>query len=284
MRKIIVFVIVLLIILPYRAVLAEEVDPGQGDPSQSDPGQTEVLVEEQEEQIDDTGQIEQEISLETTDTIPMRPLSLRYVSVTPTSVTLTWDDNMGYDAVTSYNVYANGLKVGSTTVSSYTVSDLQPGKMYVFEVTAVNYYGESFASDPVRVITPKQPVEAPKNLRALNITDKTALITWEGEGAYEIYLNDELIGTVNRNEYLIQELEPGKSYRVRVCSAEDSSLYTLLDFTTGQTIDEFSLELIISKGFEYIQGMWPYLAVVLGCALAFALIERFWDAFYRLVG
>jgi hypothetical protein len=219
----------------------------------------------------------------TTDTIPMRPLNLRYINVTPTSVTLTWDDNMGYDAVTSYNVYANGLKVGSTTVSSYTVSNLQPGKMYTFEVTAVNYYGESFASDPVRVITPKYEITAPRDLRALNITDKTALITWQGEGFYEIYLNDQLLGTTNRNEYFLEGLDPGKSYRVRVCSAEDSSLYTLLDFTTGQAIDEFSLETIVTKGFEYIQGMGPYLAVVLGVALGFVLIEKFWDAFYRLV-
>lgn len=274
MRKIIVFVIVLLIILSYRAfVLAEEVDPGQ----------TEVLVGEQEEQMGDTGQVEQEISSETTDTIPMRPLNLRYVSVTPTSVTLTWDDNMGYDAVTSYNVYANGVKVGSSEVSSYTVSDLQPGKMYVFEVTAVNYYGESFASDPVRVITPTEPIEAPKELRAINITDKTALITWQGEGFYEIYLNDELLGTTNRNEYLLERLNPGKSYRVKIRSSENGNLYALLDFTTGQAIDDFSLETVVTKGFEYIQGMSPYLAVVLGVALAFVLIERLWDAFYRLM-
>jgi hypothetical protein len=219
----------------------------------------------------------------TTDTIPMRPLNLRYANVTPTSVTLTWDDNMGYDAVTSYNVYQNGMKVGSTTVSSYVVSTLQPGKMYTFEVTAVNYYGESFASDPIRVITPKYEITAPRDLRALNITDKTALITWQGEGFYEIYLNDQLLGTTNRNEYFLEGLDPGKSYRVRVCSAEDSSLYTLLDFTTGQAIDEFSLETIMNKGFEYIQGMGPYLAVILGIALGFVLIEKFWDAFYRLV-
>jgi len=206
-----------------------------------------------------------------TDTIPMRPLNVRYNNVTTSSISIAWDDNMGYDQVESYNIYVNGNKVGSSEVSAYVIDDLLPGRTYEITITAVNFYGESFESDPISVTTLKKPGIAPANIKMLNVTENSAFLTWEGKGFYNIYLNGEFIDTTSKTYYQLNNLESNTDYEVAVESYEDTSLYETIVIRTGQAIQQENVLEIIQEGFEYLTAMWPYMAVIAGLIIAFAI-------------
>ncbi len=82
------------------------------------------------------------------------------------NVAISWSD--GDSSVTSYTIYysttsgterTSGLEITGLTNTSTTINGLTQGTTYYFEVTAVNSYGESAASNEVSVIpgTPPPP-------------------------------------------------------------------------------------------------------------------------------
>ena len=81
-------------------------------------------------------------------------------------VTLSWDKpaSDGGSAVTGYNVsyatsadFTGATQIHGGTGTAMTVTDLVNGSTYYFRVTAVNQFGESGPSDPVKAV----PVGAP---------------------------------------------------------------------------------------------------------------------------
>lgn len=214
-----------------------------------------------------------------TDTIPMRPLNLRYNNVTTDKISIVWDDNLGYDQVTSYNIYVNSNKVGSSNLSSYVIEDLLPGRTYEITVTAVNFYGESLESDPITVTTKDKEGIVPTDLKIANITDNSAYITWNGEGIYNIYLNGELLDTVFKTNYQLDNLESETEYEFTVESYMDPTKHESIKFSTVNTITQENVSDIIKAGFDYILFMWPYIAVIAGLIITFAIVSMILGAF-----
>ena len=62
-------------------------------------------------------------------------------------VTVTWDANPAAENVTEYVVYVDDAEA-SRTGATLAAVDVAPGA-HVFEVSAVNQWGESARSDPV---------------------------------------------------------------------------------------------------------------------------------------
>jgi Fibronectin type 3 domain-containing protein len=83
----------------------------------------------------------------TVGNIPSIPSGVS-VSGSGGSGTLTWSANPSEDNVTSYNIYENGSKIGTSDKSSYDFSGLTSGT-YQFTVSAVNAGGESAQSSAV---------------------------------------------------------------------------------------------------------------------------------------
>ena len=91
------------------------------------------------------------VSSDTTDTIylatiPSAPTNLTIPSPTNAPV-LTWT---GASGANSYNIYANGVKIGNTTSTTYTDNSSTVGND-TYYVTAVNLAGESSPSNSVNV-------------------------------------------------------------------------------------------------------------------------------------
>lgn len=219
----------------------------------------------------------------TTDSVPMRPLNLRYTSVTTDSVSIVWDENMGYDEVTSYNIYVNGTKVGSTKTSSYVIENLFPGRKYEITITALNYFGESLESTPIEVITNRIPITTPNNIKVINVTENTAIISWENtsskEVLYNLYLNGSFVGSTTNTYYQFDNLTSNSDYNIGIEPDGNPELLTLVSLRTGDVIDQETISEIVRTGFEYIRAWWPYLAVILGLVLSFAIIRMMLDVF-----
>ncbi len=87
---------------------------------------------------------------------PTAPTNLAASGVTSTTATLTWNASTDNVAVTGYNVYQNGILLGTTTGTSYSVTGLTAATTYSFYVTAYDAAGNvSAASSSVSITTPE---------------------------------------------------------------------------------------------------------------------------------
>ncbi|MDO8528164.1 MAG: fibronectin type III domain-containing protein [Deltaproteobacteria bacterium] len=101
---------------------------------------------------------------EKTLAVPAAPGNLEAKSVDDKSIELTWDGAAAGDNVLSYKIFRDNKEIasiGATTdlYTVYTDSDLKPGTIYFYTVSAVNAAGtESAKSNSVQVTTPSAPV------------------------------------------------------------------------------------------------------------------------------
>ena len=82
-------------------------------------------------------------------TVPGAPSGLTGTS-TASSVSLSWSAASG---AASYNVYRNGMKVGTPTGTSYTDSGLTANTAYSYQVSGSNSAGEGAKSGSISVTT-----------------------------------------------------------------------------------------------------------------------------------
>jgi hypothetical protein len=116
---------------------------------------------------------------------PDAPVNLSATESIDQNVILLWEkpEHDGNSEVISYRVYRNttagvfDIILGSTTYEYYVDTSALPDSAYHYIVTAVNSYGESFASNEVTItmVTPTFRPEAPFNLNAFVAGDKVQL-------------------------------------------------------------------------------------------------------------
>jgi hypothetical protein len=85
---------------------------------------------------------------------PNAPTNLASSDITDTTLTLTWDSVVYNFGVASYEVFRDGVSVGTTTTSSFTDSGLTASTAYVYTVKAIGSNGvESPLSTELSVST-----------------------------------------------------------------------------------------------------------------------------------
>lgn len=172
--------------------------------------------------------------------------------VTQNSVIVRWtvpadDDVLGYkvyvnDGNSDKITYVNGV---DTTFS--TIQGLMAGTAYTVTVTAIDKAGnESAKSDSVSFdITDQTLPTAPKNLKASEVKDTTAKITWDASTSnlditgYEVYSNNTLLDTVNSSSYNLSGLTAKTSYTIKVRAVNSNGIksgYSSIVITTEDTI------------------------------------------------
>uniref|UniRef100_A0AAU3HTS0 Glucanase n=1 Tax=Streptomyces sp. NBC_01393 TaxID=2903851 RepID=A0AAU3HTS0_9ACTN len=86
---------------------------------------------------------------------PTVPVGLAVSSTTSNSATLSWSASTDNTAVTGYDVYRDGTKVGSATTTSYTDSGLAASTTYTYTVKAKDAAGNVSASSTAVSATTK---------------------------------------------------------------------------------------------------------------------------------
>ncbi|HEY9059942.1 MAG TPA: fibronectin type III domain-containing protein, partial [Pseudobacteroides sp.] len=146
---------------------------------------------------------------------PSVPEGLTASSVNSTSINLTWTPSKDNVEVTGYEIYRNGIKVGSPKTSSFTDAGLVPNTVYEYTVKAYDYSGNfSLISEPYKVTS---AINISSNLTLSE--DKTYGTIYLSGGTidlngYKLTVNGSLIqtgGTVNVNGGL---LTIDKDYRI----------------------------------------------------------------------
>ncbi len=79
----------------------------------------------------------------TLNTPPTVPQNLHLASRSISSIGLAWTASTDNQSVSSYSIYRNGVKIGSTTQPSYTDNNLSKSTTYKYQVSATDNQGAS---------------------------------------------------------------------------------------------------------------------------------------------
>lgn len=158
--------------------------------------------------------------LETLSILPLSPpKNLSYDEIDDSSVKLSWEPGDNHSSETGFEIYQDEKYIQTVPASenTFVVDNLQSATDYKFTVKARVGSQISQPSNKVEFTTlPK----APSNLQANNITDSSALLSWEaGEYSdivtgYEIYKDGQLLQTVDKDTlvYKAEDLISATSY------------------------------------------------------------------------
>lgn len=137
------------------------------------------------------------------------PENLRVMSKDINTITLEWNPPHNGEGISYYRIYRDDVYYTSTSQTSYTDEDLTPDTTYTYKVSSFGYNRlESDFSNSITVTTDKDniPPTAPNNLKSelkeggLTLQWTRSTDNWFIQG-YEIYKNNELIGTAVENYY-----------------------------------------------------------------------------------
>lgn len=135
------------------------------------------------------------------------------------SVRLDWNANTEED-LTGYFVYKNGVKLNETPIknNSYTVSGLETGQTYAFQVSAIDRsFNESAKSKALMTGAIGPPV--PPTLTYQDLTSKGLRLTWNSVGnTYSVYQDGKLLSTTMYTFLDVTKLEPLSEYSFKVIS------------------------------------------------------------------
>ncbi len=137
-------------------------------------------------------------------TAPSMPSGLKATSISETEVTLIWAHSSDNVKVRGYELFRNGVKIGSTSKNTYSSKKLFPNKSYTYTVKASDMSGNlSDFSRPLLVTTSKdsQAPKAPAELKITAIKGASVSLEWIASidnskiGGYQVYCNGIVIST-----------------------------------------------------------------------------------------
>jgi cellulose 1,4-beta-cellobiosidase len=172
-------------------------------------------------------------------TPPSVPANLAAASTT-SSASLTWSASTDNVGVTGYDIYRNGILVGSSTTPGFTDTGLFANTQYSYTVAAFDAAGNlSAASAAVTVTTPASsdttPPSTPANATVTGVTSSTVSLSWTastdnvGVAGYHVYRGIALAGTTT-----------GTSFQDTGLTASTQYSYTVVAFDAAGNVSAAS--------------------------------------------
>jgi chitodextrinase len=184
------------------------------------------------------------------DITPPTPPTLSASGTTSTTTNLSWTGATDNIAVTGYNVYKDGLLIGSTTLATtFNVTGLTPSTTYAFTVKAKDAAGNlSISSNTVNVTTnaPDTTPPTPPTLSASGTTSTTTNLSWSGATdnvavtAYDVYRGATLIGSVGTTTFGVTGLTPLTTYSFTVRAKDAAGNVSVASNVVTVTTTEFT--------------------------------------------
>jgi chitodextrinase len=190
---------------------------------------------------------------------PSVPSNLRSTGVTNTTVSLAWNASTDNVGVTGYQVFRDGVSVGTPTGTTFTDSGLTAGRTYVYTVRARDAAGNtSGASAALSATTSGCSGDCtPPSTPTLSSTGKTASsvsLSWTasadnvGVTGYEVFRGSALVGSPTSTSFTDTGLTASTAYsytvRARDAAGNRSTASNTVNVTTnaapaGLTLDNF---------------------------------------------
>ncbi len=173
------------------------------------------------------------ITAGSTDTVAPTAPTLAASGTTQTTTSLSWSGATDNVAVTGYDVYKDGVLLGSTASSTYSVSGLSASTTYAFTVKAKDAAGNaSVASNSVSVTTlaPAPDTTAPTaaTLSASGTTFTSTNLSWSGATdnvgvtGYDVYQDGIFKASTASTTFSVTGLTSSTTYSFTV-NAKDAA-------------------------------------------------------------
>jgi O-glycosyl hydrolase/chitodextrinase len=185
---------------------------------------------------------------------PTVPANLVASNIFQSGCTLSWDASTDNVAVASYEIFKDGVSVGTTTSTTLNVTGLSSSSTYAFTVKSKDTSGNiSGASSPANVTTTAPDLTAPAKPTGLissNITFSGFTLSWTastdnvGVVLYEVFRGSTSCGTTTSTTLKITGLTASTDYSMTVIAkdaagnasvASDPKLVTTLVYIPGAT-------------------------------------------------
>lgn len=199
---------------------------------------------------------------------PTVPAGLAASSLTQTSFTLSWTASTDNVGVTAYEVYQNGLLLGSTALTTYNVTGLNASTSYAMTVKAKDAAGNVSAASTALNVTTLSPVDtqaptAPTNLAASAITATSLTLSWTassdnvGVTGYDVYKDGVLLATSTAVSYNVSGLTQNTSYAFYVKAKDAAGNVSAVSATVNATtLTSSGPVTLLTESFESGWGGW----------------------------
>lgn len=186
---------------------------------------------------------------------PSAPTDVNVSDITATGAKITWTASTDNIEVAGYNLYYQGENAELTLINQdgvieeteYTLTGLTPETTYQIVVEAVDEAGNIARARAVEVVTLEdtEAPDAPTNVKASEITETSAKITWTAStdnikvAGYNIYVDDVQVNRdlVTGTEYTLTDLKAGSTYKVVVEAVDTSNNTQKSEAGTVKTVD-----------------------------------------------
>jgi endonuclease I/chitodextrinase len=194
---------------------------------------------------------------------PTVPTDVTLSNITTTTINASWTISTDNEAVSKYEVYANGTLNGETANANYTLTDLNSNTAYAITVLAKdianNKSAQSVAANGT-TLTDNEAPTVPTNITISNQTGTSFRVNWTAStddsaiSSYTIFVDGNLHGTSENVNYDVTNLEISTTYSIRVLAKDKSdNMSAQSEAINGTTSDGTSdiSELFFS---EYVEG------------------------------
>jgi chitodextrinase len=190
----------------------------------------------------------------TPPSVPSNIVASRHID----SIRLSWTASTDNRGVTSYEIYRDGHKIGTTSSTTFTDEGLKPETTYSYTIRAID--GANNASKFSEALTVKTlgdnvAPSVPGNLKVVSKTSSTVHLSWTAStdnykvAKYEIYRDNALVGSSETNSFTDKGLTQSITYAYKIRAidtAGNTSAFTpVIEVETEQ-----SIVTIYYKGFK----------------------------------
>jgi len=194
---------------------------------------------------------------------PTVPTSVVLSNATTSSINVSWTAATDNEAVTKYEIYANGTLNGETASTNYTATGFNSNTSYAITVLAKDLAGNASAqSSPANGTTTADTTapSVPSNVNITFITGTSFQVNWTASTdntavtSYDVYIDGALNGAATGTNYTVSGLTISTDYSVRVLAKDSennqSAQSTAVTATTTNGVNSV-VELFFS---EYVEG------------------------------
>lgn len=194
---------------------------------------------------------------------PSTPSNLVPSNITTFSVDLSWTAATDNVAVTSYDIFVNGMLYSNTTNTTKTIVGLDSDTNYSIYLIAKDIAeNKSLQSDTILIKTliDDEAPSIPNNIVISNETTSSFVVSWNASTdntavtSYDIFVDTILIGSTAETTYTVTNLTESTSYDVQIRARDaknNISDFSAVVIATTSTQNTVSNELFFS---EYVEG------------------------------
>jgi endonuclease I/chitodextrinase len=194
---------------------------------------------------------------------PTVPTNVALSNPTTSTIDASWTASEDNEAVSKYEVYANGTLNGETTITNYTLTGLNSNTSYAVAILAKdianNKSGQSTAVNGT-TLTDNEAPTVPTNITISNQTGTSFRVNWTASTdnstvtAYEVFIDGTPTGSASNTSYDVTGLNISTDYSVNVLAKDStgntSAQSATVTATTSNGMSDVS-ELFFS---EYVEG------------------------------